>query len=78
MKQLECEGVKKQPTIQEIAEYTKDIDNKKREIVEYYYGLNGKEKMTTQQIADKLGVGSHYIYYNLNKIKEKIIEEREQ
>ena len=41
-----------------------------KEIIEYRYGLNGKEELTQKEVADKLGISQSYI----SRIEKKVVK----
>lgn len=47
----------------------KKLSDRDKEIIEYRYGLNGKEELTQKEVADKLGISQSYI----SRIEKKVI-----
>lgn len=46
------------------------LGSRDKEIIEYRYGLNGKEELTQKEVADKLGISQSYI----SRIEKKVIK----
>ena len=46
------------------------LTGRDKEIIEYRYGLNGKDELTQKEVADKLGISQSYI----SRIEKKVIK----
>jgi len=46
------------------------LQDRDKEIIEYRYGLNGKDELTQKEVADKLGISQSYI----SRIEKKVIK----
>ena len=46
------------------------LSSRDKEIIEYRYGLNGKEELTQKEVADKLGISQSYI----SRIEKKVVK----
>ena len=46
------------------------LNDRDKEIIEYRYGLNGKDELTQKEVADLLGISQSYI----SRIEKKVIK----
>lgn len=51
-------------------EELKKLNDRDREIMEFRYGLNGRNELTQKEVADKLGISQSYI----SRIEKKVIK----
>ena len=79
-KQVESfNGNAKEIPITMIAQYVDTMTNEKHKLIlEYYYGLNGREKLQAQQIAPIVNLSGPTIYRIVLRVKDKIRESVEQ
>ena len=62
-----------------IDELVVNLPDKKRNVIELYYGFNGNDKMTQEEVGNKLNISKQYVNKILTEtnelLKEKLIKE---
>ncbi len=53
-----------------LKEELEKLDSRDKEIIEFRYGLNGKEELTQKEVAKKLNISQSYI----SRIEKKVIK----
>ena len=63
-------GLEDETDKQMLYDEIKKLNVRDKEIIEYRYGLNGKQELTQKEVADKLGISQSYI----SRIEKKVIK----